>query len=306
MLFKQPDHGEGGPGGDQGGAFLADVAAVLDGLDDGGVGGRPADAAFFEFADERCFGVVRRRGGGVFLGLDQLRVERVTLAQRRQDPLFFGHIALGFVGALHVGRKKPSKLMTLPKAEKVAWPCSPAGATNHGGARADCVLHLAGQSVLPDEVVKAEFVAAQLALQFPGGAEGVPAGRMASWASWMPLALGGVVRGASGTHPPAVEIGGLGTGGIDRLGGQLSRIGTHVGDVAVLVQRLGHVHGVLHAEAELASGLLLETRGDERRLRALGERFLVHALDGKRHGAEQAGQGGREGLIYQADAVGAC
>ena len=47
---------------------------------------------------------------------------------------------------------------------------------------------------------------------------------------------------------------------------QRRRVGAHVGDVAVLVQLLGHAHRALRREAELAAGLLLEGRRHERRV----------------------------------------
>jgi hypothetical protein len=61
----------------------------------------------------------------------------------------------------------------------------------------------------------------------------------------------------------------------DGLVGQVDRVGTHVGDQAdraaadvdALVELLRGAHGALRGEAELARGLLLQRRGDERRRR---------------------------------------
>ena len=66
-------------------------------------------------------------------------------------------------------------------------------------------------------------------------------------------------------------------GGIDRDLRQVRRIGTHVGDVAVLVQPLGHVHRPPCGEAQLAVGFLLQRAGGERlgRLARVGPLFEV-------------------------------
>ena len=54
-------------------------------------------------------------------------------------------------------------------------------------------------------------------------------------------------------------------GGLDRHLRQVGRVGTHVSDVAVLVQALGHLHRAAGGEAELAVGFLLQRAGGERR-----------------------------------------
>src|SRR5213076_3287810 len=54
-------------------------------------------------------------------------------------------------------------------------------------------------------------------------------------------------------------------GGGERRLREGRRVGSHVGDVAVLVEALGHAHGRLCGEAELAAGVLLQRRRHERR-----------------------------------------
>ena len=77
-------------------AALEDVAAVEDRPDDRGVRRRPADAALLERAHERRLGVARRRRRRVPLRVELLRVDRVALLQRRQEPLLVvGAIAGG-------------------------------------------------------------------------------------------------------------------------------------------------------------------------------------------------------------------
>src|SRR5258708_772891 len=46
------------------------------------------------------------------------------------------------------------------------------------------------------------------------------------------------------------------TGHGEGLGAEVRRVGTHVGDVAGLVERLGDAHGALGAETEAAGGAL--------------------------------------------------
>ncbi len=65
-------------------------------------------------------------------------------------------------------------------------------------------------------------------------------------------------------------------GPVDRLIGEEGGVGSHVGDVAVLVKALGDGHGAGRGEAELAGRLLLEGGGGERGLGPLGERLGLH------------------------------
>ena len=52
VLLEQPGHSERHPGGHQCAALLVHIAAVLNGLDDRGICGRPADAQLFERLDQ--------------------------------------------------------------------------------------------------------------------------------------------------------------------------------------------------------------------------------------------------------------
>ena len=52
-------------------------------------------------------------------------------------------------------------------------------------------------------------------------------------------------------------------GGMHRLGRHVDAIGTHIGDVARLIEALGRAHGLARAHAEFAAGLLLEGRCHE-------------------------------------------
>ena len=63
---------------------LLHVAAIDDGADDGGVGGGTADAALFQFLDQRSFVEARRRLGEMLLGLEFLKTQLLALFERRK------------------------------------------------------------------------------------------------------------------------------------------------------------------------------------------------------------------------------
>ena len=70
--------------GDQPLLVDADVVALLQHGERGGVGGGPADAQLLHALDQRRLGEARRRLGEVLLGLDAAVRQRVALGQRRQ------------------------------------------------------------------------------------------------------------------------------------------------------------------------------------------------------------------------------
>ncbi len=79
---------------------------------------------------------------------------------------------------------------------------------------------------------------------------------------------------------------------VDRLLRERGRVGAHVGDVAVLVERLRDAHGLPRGEAELARRLLLQRRRGEGRGGATGVGLRLDALHLQRHGrvAERLGE----------------
>ena len=174
--------------------------------------------------------------------------------------------------------------MTVPDAENSASRRS-AGSPTVDGAEADRgggalgVSHLRGDRALPDELVEAEFVAGELLGHLGRGAEGVAGGtdglvgflRVRCLAAVDPRRLRHVLG--------AVQLGGLAPGGRDGLVAQRGRVRTHIGDVAVFVEPLGHLHRALRGEAQLAAGLLLQGGGGERRGRAAGVRLGVDGAD---------------------------
>ena len=84
--------------------FLLDVAAVLDRLDDRGIGAGPADRLFFEGLDQRGLAVARGRLGEVLGRVEAVQVERLAGGQGRQQLVFL--LAAG--GARRGGGRRTS------------------------------------------------------------------------------------------------------------------------------------------------------------------------------------------------------
>ena len=161
----------------------------------------------------------------------------------------------------------------------------------------DGVGHLRGDGPLPDQLVEPELVAGQLRRQLPGRPEAVTGrpDRLVGLLRALGLAL---VAAGLGRHVGvAVQLAGLLPGGVDRLLGQVRRVGTHVGDVAVLVQPLRHPHRLRRGPAELAAGLHLQRRGGERRVRTTAVGLLVDPADADLAPLEPGGQPAGAGLV---------
>ncbi len=147
--------------------------------------------------------------------------------------------------------------------------CSPAagcGGDRHRDGAALGILHLRGDGSHPDQLVEPELVPRQ-----PGlgrGQKGLPRRSDRLVRLLGVLDLGGVDPRPVGQVVGPEQLPHLVARGGDRGIGQGDRVGPHVGDEAGLVQVLGHRHRALRGEAELASGLLLQRRGAERRVRA--------------------------------------
>ncbi len=185
--LEQPDDRERRPGRHQRRALLPDVAAVLDGLHDRGVGGRAADAELLHRLHQRRLGVAGGRGGAVPVRLEVARVEGVAAGQLRQPLL--GVVALGraLVGVLDVGAQEAGEGDRAPgRREHDRLAARRAAADAHRDGGADRVGHLRGQRALPDQLVEPEFLGVELAGDLaqaygtrrrPGGSPRAPPGR---------------------------------------------------------------------------------------------------------------------------------
>ena len=177
--------------------------------------------------------------------------------------------------------------MILPLASNHA----PSTATRIVMRRAAGVGHLAGHGPLPDQVVEPELVGAEHVAQGLGQGEG-----MARRPDRLVGLLGILDRRLIGPRPIGqIFLAVLAGDDLPRRlhghGGQVRRVGAHVGDVPVLVQALGHLHGPPRGEAVLAVGFLLQGAGGERRIGPRGVGFVLQLGDAGRAAAAVAEPG---------------
>ena len=104
-------------------------------------------------------------------------------------------------------------------------------------------------------------------------------GRIASCASWALRTLVLYWRVSCRQELLAVAVGDQSSDRLDRRVGQGGRVGTHVGDVTVLVEALRHLHRAPCREAQLAVRLLLQGRRHERRCGVRGVGLLFDRFD---------------------------
>ena len=162
--------------------------------------------------------------------------------------------------------------------------------------------HLARHGALPDQLVEAGLVALDVAGNVLGLAPHVGgADRLVRFLGVLGLGLvladegRQVALGIVALH----QLADLG----DRLGDDRDAVGSHVGDEAghlaveldALVEALGHLHGLLGGEAELARGLLLQGGGGEGGVGVAPHRLLLDRGDGERAALDGGldGVGGR-------------
>ena len=147
-----------------------------------------------------------------------------------------------------------------------------------GHATSNGVLHLTGQSSLPDQLIEPRLITTKLALDcirmwwgITGGSDG-----LVRLLSIFHLALVGarLVR-------QELRAKGLSNAGSCLLNCQIAqhdRIGPHVCDETVLVELLSCTHGSTSVKAELTAAFLLQRGSNERRGRLARNRLLVSRL----------------------------
>ena len=264
MVFEQPRDGERGPGRHQD-VTSPDLEDVLPGenrVDDRGIGARPPDAHLLQRPGKRGFAVPVGRLGGVALGLQLAAGEHLAHRDRRQHVVPVGQFGLRIVGTFHVRAEITRKLDRLA-ADLERGPV-------HVDGDRDPVTpgvgHLAGNGPLPDQVVELELVGAELAANRLGYVERM-ARRTNRFVGLLGiLDLGPVGAWFFGQILFAVLGGDQVSGGLDCHRGQVRRVGSHVGDVAVFVQALSHLHRVARRVPALPVRLLLKRAGSKRRI----------------------------------------
>ena len=106
-----------------------------------------------------------------------------------------------------------------------------------------CIRHLGSDGALPDQLIEFELVTVQFLGHLGGCAEGVT-GRTDGLVGFLRTLGLSLVDAASIRHElGTVKLRGLPSRGVDRLIAQRRRVRTHIGDVTVLVQALGNLHG---------------------------------------------------------------
>ena len=184
VLLQQAHDGEGKEGGHEGAPPLPDVAAVLDRLQDAGVGGGPADTQLLEAPYQRGLGVAGRRLGGVLLGGEGFERERDTAVDLGQADLVDAARFLQLVVALPVDAQEPGRGDDRPSGSELGHgaPGCDGGRRRRGTDDTEPrrgpgrVDHLRGDRALPDELVEPPPVTADARFDLTGEPEAV-AGR---------------------------------------------------------------------------------------------------------------------------------
>ena len=293
VILQQAHHREGNPRGHQRVAAGEHVAAVLDGLDDGGIRRRAPNAQVFHLLDQAGLGIARRRVGGVAVGSHRSGLQRVALVEVRQARLFLGplrrHVLVGLEEAREGDR-------AAGRGEIGVVTASAHGRGHlHRGSLG--IGHLGGHGAFPNQLVELVLLGVELPGQLARGSK-----TLAGGADGLVGLLGVLHLAVIGARPVGHELGAENGGrsfprGVEPLLGQGGRVGTHIGNVTVLVEALRNAHRALRGVVQAASGLLLQRRGHKRRGGFARIRLVLNA--GHRHGGafQRAGQLLRLGLL---------
>ena len=299
MLFQQANHSQGLEGWHQGGALFPDVAAVDDGLDDAGVGGGTANTQFFEMAHQRRFGVARRRLGFVSVCGKILAAQFLAFFQRRKVLFAVLQFGAGVVAAFDIGTKKSGEGNGVAAGRKDEL----LGAGGGGDFAPNFelnplslgILHLRSQGALPNQFVDFGFVVAKLLAHHRRRPEVVASGPNRFVRLLGVLDLASVLARLGGHVVVAVKLGDLLARSGDGCFRERGAVGTHVGDIAVLVEALGRTHGARRTETQFAASFLLQRGGHERRrwraLVGLGDKRGDLEASGPKCFAESLGLG---------------
>ena len=283
------------------------VFAVLQGLDDAGVGRRAANAELLQRLHQAGFGVTRRRLGEMLLAVETVDWQRFALDQGRQTGVALVGLVV-FVFQIH--RHEAGEHEGLARCAEYALA--------DGDISGDRVVlrraHLAGQRALPDHLVEAELLRRQVLADAVRGA--ADRGRADGFVRLLRVG-GGVAVGVGGVRQVAALVVGrvvelafdvgadLGHG----LARQRHRICPHVADEAdgafadvyTFVEPLRSAHGALCGHTELANAFLLQGAGGEGRRGAAGFRCLFDGDDLGVMPLQSGHDGGLPGLIGEAE-----
>ena len=285
------------------------VLAVEQHLDDAGVGRGAADAVFLERLDQRSFRIARRRLGEMLVG-------RHAEQRHRLADLHFRQLA-AFVFVLG-GLRITAFLVHREETRVDHRGAARAEHRIHARIEVDAdgverrVLHLARDRALPDQLVKLALLVVEIRRDVARAVQrGGRTDRLVRFLRVLGLVAVEVRRLRQRLRAEVLRdhLAHL----LDRLGAQVHRVGSHVGDQAdhalvaerdAFVQALRDLHRAAGGEAELARGLLLQRRGRERRR---GPALALLRLDVGHHQAtlrgllERAARGFRVGFIGEVE-----
>ena len=223
------------------------VFAVLQRLDDRGIGRWTPNPELFQALDQRCFRKTRRRLREMLFGRDALLGRRIALAQPRQAARI---LVLRVVRTFFVEREIAGKQHDLPGRAQAGL----ARSVEHldRGTLHPRRRHLARQSTLPDQIVQPRMVTATgLVLAEIGWAD-----RFMRFLRILRLGLINAWLVGDVARIIAVRDGEPRGGNRARI--HLHAVGAHIGDRAVLIKALRDPHRVIGREPELPRRLLLQ------------------------------------------------
>ena len=268
-----------------------DIVAILQGLERRRVSRGPPDAELFHLLDERGFGIARRRLGEMLGGVDRAALGTLFRAHFRQTLVVVVFVALtpGIVAMVDIGGEEAVEADHLTARPQLCRLVARGREDLHRRSLDLGRGHLAGDAALPDQLVKAQLVAVQEALDIFGRAG--KARRADRFVGFLGvLGLGRIVarlfRQIALAEPGLDRLAGVG----DRFGRHLDAVGSHISDEAdrlaaeldALVKLLSHLHGARSREAELGGGGLLKAGGGERRAWIAASGLGFDALDPER------------------------
>ncbi len=213
------------------------IPTIDDGGDDGGVGRRTTDAAFFQLAHQRRFGEACGRLGEVLARIQFDQFQNLADSHCRQLAVF----------TLAAHRRQ--RLGPTGEAQGTATGLE-LELTCLDGQGGGVVLgrgHLAGHELTPDEVVQAHRIRFH---PFQHFGSHLHAGGADRFVGLLGIGLGTVEVRLGRQVGCAILLADVFPHRLNRLFAEVGGVGTHIGDVTRFIETLGHHHGLLDPEAQ--------------------------------------------------------
>src|SRR5208337_1734297 len=225
-------------------------------------------------------GEARRRLREMLLRVQPQQFERLAFGEQRQGAFFV--VFRGIVLAFDIHAHEAVELHHLPgRAEDGAGRFDV-----HGGAVVDRRGHLARDEAIVNQRVERERILVEVAGDRLGVA--LDGGRANGFVRALRLLAGSIKVRLVGNVLFAIARADMVADGVERLVGNARRVGAHISDKAyrallakldALVELLRDLHRAPRLKVELARGLLLEPRGDERGRRTAADFLALDTFD---------------------------